>query len=136
MASDTRAPAQREKVALRPGFHLADWLRLHNVRTPAATIKKITKTELSAHASEFDCWTAYNGRVFDITSYIPYHPGGEQKLTKLAAGRDCTALFNKYHAWVNMDSILGKCFIGMLINDEVLIEEGDDGKEEEESKEA
>lgn len=33
----------------------------------------------------------------------------------LGAGKDCTALFNKYHAWVNIDSMLSKCFVGKLV---------------------
>ncbi len=30
------------------------------------------------------------------------------------AGRDCTELFQKYHAWVNADMLLKECLIGML----------------------
>jgi hypothetical protein len=30
-----------------------------------------------------------------------------------AAGKDCTALFNRYHAWVNLDGLAGvRCIIG------------------------
>lgn len=32
----------------------------------------------------------------------------------MGAGKDCTALFNKYHQWVNGDSMLAKCQIGVL----------------------
>lgn len=38
------------------------------------------------------------GRVYNITPYLRFHPGGVPLLMK-AAGRDGTALFNKYHAW-------------------------------------
>lgn len=33
---------------------------------------------------------------------------------KMAAGRDGTALFDKHHAWVNLDFIMEKCLIGPL----------------------
>lgn len=39
------------------------------------------------------------------------------------AGKDCTDLFNKYHRWVNMDSILGKCLVGTLVEEESTIPE-------------
>jgi cytochrome b involved in lipid metabolism len=68
--------------------------------------------------------------VYDITAYLPYHPGGQPKL-KLGAGKDCTALFTKYHAWVNADPILSKYCIGVLMNDEdVDLKEGDEDDEE------
>lgn len=63
-----------------------------------STVKKaevsgpITKTEVAKHASENDCWTIINGSVYDITSYIPRHPGGKNILS--ACGTDGTNLFN------------------------------------------
>lgn len=41
-------------------------------------------------------WAIYRGIAYDITSFIPRHPGGEW-LVNLAVGRDCTALFESYH---------------------------------------
>lgn len=52
-------------------------------------------------------------QVYNITPYINFHPGGEDWIMK-GAGRDSSALFNKYHAWVNADMLLEKCLIGLL----------------------
>lgn len=42
----------------------------------------------------------------------------------LGAGNDCTSLFNKYHAWVNIDAMVGKCCVGVLGDGgEALVEE-------------
>lgn len=48
--------------------------------------------------------------MYNITPYLQYHPGGADILLK-TAGKDCTALFNRYHAWVNLDGLAGvsKC---------------------------
>ena len=141
MASDTRPPVvngkAREKVALKPGFHLGDWMRLTSVATNLSgrkdgePLRKISLKELAEHKSEFDCWTAYEGNVYNITQYLPYHPGGKQKLM-LGAGKDCTELFNRYHRWVNI-SIISKCLVGKLIDEPEGIEEGDEEEEEESS---
>ena len=48
-----------------------------------------------------------------MTAYIPFHPGGV-KYIMMGAGRDATALFNKYHAWVNIDFMMAKCMVGLL----------------------
>lgn len=58
-------------------------------------------------------WMALNGRVYDITAYLPFHPGGSQILEK-ASGTDATALFRRYHPWVNAGALLEACCLGRL----------------------
>jgi fatty acid desaturase/predicted heme/steroid binding protein len=55
-----------------------------------------TWEELSVHNNKEDCWVAVDGKVYDVTSWIPKHPGGEDVLT-LTAGRDVTNMFESYH---------------------------------------
>lgn len=45
-------------------------------------------------------------QVYNLTPFLHYHPGGVPEIMK-GAGRDCTALFNKYHPWVNFDTLVG-----------------------------
>ena len=52
------------------------------------------------------------GKVYDVTSYIGSHPGGKKIMA--GAGKDGTALYQKFHPWVNADFIIGKLHIGML----------------------
>ena len=72
----------------------------------------ISRDELAKHHKHGDAWIALNGRVYDVTKYAAIHPGG--KKIALGYGKDATELYNKYHSWVNVDAIIGKCFIGML----------------------
>ena len=37
----------------------------------------ITATELAQHNKKTDCWIALYGRVFDVTTFGPKHPGGD-----------------------------------------------------------
>lgn len=73
----------------------------------------ITMEEVSQHNTEFDAWTVLDGRVYNMTPYLLYHPGGKAQLM-LGAGGDCTDLFNENHAWVNGHSMLEKCLLGYL----------------------
>jgi cytochrome b involved in lipid metabolism len=93
-----------------------------------APLRAISREELKQHNTQFDCWTALNGKVYNISQYIAYHPGGEAKLM-LGAGKDCTALFNKYHQWVNGDSMLAKCQIGVLSEQSDIIVEEEEEEE-------
>jgi cytochrome b involved in lipid metabolism len=78
-----------------------------------AAQRRYTLEEVRAHSSEADCWTVLDGRVYNMTHYVPFHPGGKPILMK-GAGRDCTALFRKYHPWVNAHFMLAKCLVGLL----------------------
>lgn len=71
-----------------------------------------TMEEVKQHRKADDCWTVYEGKVYDITSYIKSHPGGKKIMA--GAGKDCTKLFNEYHHWVNCEFIIGKLQIGVL----------------------
>ena len=64
-----------------------------------------------------DAWTVLGGKVYNITPYLPYHPGGELELMK-AAGRDGTKLFGEIHPWVNWEGMLESCLIGVAIGEE------------------
>ncbi|CAN0192901.1 unnamed protein product, partial [Discosporangium mesarthrocarpum] len=66
----------------------------------------ITKAEVKKHSSEHDCWTIFRGKVYNITPFLHYHPGGMETIMR-GGGKDCTALFEKYHRWVNADSLIG-----------------------------
>lgn len=46
---------------------------------------------------------------------MEYHPGGAEQLMR-GAGKDATSLFDEYHAWVNIEQLLAKCFVGPLRN--------------------
>ncbi len=73
----------------------------------------MSREELAQHASPEDAWGALHGRVYNLTPYLRFHPGGVAVLTK-AAGRDMTDLFNKYHPWVNAAALMERCLIGRL----------------------
>ncbi len=55
-----------------------------------------TSAQVALHASRTSCWTIVNGSVYDITSYIPKHPGGSEKVLRIC-GTDGTALFTGQH---------------------------------------
>lgn len=42
--------------------------------------KKITWEDLSKHNVASDCWLAVRGKVYDVTSWVPKHPGGEDTI--------------------------------------------------------
>ncbi|GMH78724.1 hypothetical protein TL16_g07915, partial [Triparma laevis f. inornata] len=61
--------------------------------------------------------TAVNGTVYDITNFLPSHPGGD--LIYLAAGRDSTVLWQTYHPSVLPNSPSSKRMTAILKNLEI-----------------
>lgn len=64
-----------------------------------------------------DAWTVLGGRVYNITPYLPFHPGGEPELLR-CAGRDGNKLFGEIHPWVNYENMLSACLIGIFVPEE------------------
>lgn len=87
---------KRRKVVLGPGCSALDWARL-KASIPSRGFRKIRPSELKLHNSKHDAWSAFNGKVYDMTPYLRFHPGGEDELMRVA-GRDGTRLFSEFSA--------------------------------------
>ncbi|XP_062131396.1 cytochrome b5 reductase 4 [Drosophila sulfurigaster albostrigata] len=107
----------RNKCALKPGYSLMSWVRLCNsgadLTGTGGRIEPVTREELAQHNRVDDAWVAIRGRVFNVTHYMDFHPGGVDELMR-GVGRDATKLFEEIHAWVNYPQLLNKCYIGQL----------------------
>lgn len=57
-----------------------------------SSLLRVTPSELKKHNKLEDAWTAIQGKVYNITPYLKFHPGGVEKLMCIA-GRDGTQLF-------------------------------------------
>jgi hypothetical protein len=61
------------------------------------TSKRIVSwEEIKKHDKPQDCWVVYDGIVYDVTEFIPNHPGGAA-LWWQGGGRDITILFEISH---------------------------------------
>ncbi|PIN08561.1 Flavohemoprotein b5+b5R [Handroanthus impetiginosus] len=119
LKTPVRKPVPRAKVPYEKGYSQMDWLKLTRTHPDLAGLegqsnrRLISMKEVKQHQSEGSMWTVLKGRVYNITPYMKFHPGGVEKLMK-AVGKDCTSLFNKNHAWVNEEFLLEKCLVGIF----------------------
>ncbi|KAJ5156112.1 hypothetical protein N7492_008915 [Penicillium capsulatum] len=131
LSSSTLAPTQvkkasaSRKVILEPGYSPLDWAaltsnpnnQLRGVGLPP--VLRVTPSMLKAQNGRKgrDAWTSYQGRVYNISPYLPYHPGGKGELLR-GAGKDSAQLFQEIHPWVNWDGILNECMVGILVSED------------------
>lgn len=111
----TRNQQKFKKVPLTAGHSALDWARISSGSTGPRTNRRVTKEELEQHRTESDIWIVLGKKVYDVTEYVSFHPGGVQALIEVA-GTDATELFMEYHPWVNYDSLLRKCFVGIYLD--------------------
>lgn len=87
---------------------------------PASTSEMMdsnyTLAEVEENRTPASCWTIINGSVYNITSYIPNHPGGPAEISQIC-GRDGSELFAKpaQHASGGAKDVLSQFEIGKLV---------------------
>ena len=57
---------------------------------------KVSVSELSKHKNENDCWIVYKNKVYDVTAFLPIHPGGVDKILQFC-GNSSTDFENAFH---------------------------------------
>ena len=113
------------KVVLEPGYSPLDWAalaanpknQLRGANMPPGYLR-VTPSMLKVQngRKNRDAWTSYQGKVYNIQPYVPYHPGGKGELLR-GAGKDSAKLFQEIHPWVNWDGILSECLVGILVSE-------------------
>lgn len=63
-----------------------------NLSNTDSQTKIYTLSDIASHSTANSCWMAVNGKVYDVTSFIPNHPGGSAIL--VGCGKDATYYFN------------------------------------------
>jgi len=76
-----------------------------------STQVNLTTSEVANHSSLSDCWMIVSGKVYNVTSYIPSHPGGSGTIAPYC-GKDATSAFSGHSQ--NANNILGSYYIGDL----------------------
>jgi cytochrome b involved in lipid metabolism len=111
-----------KQAMLEPGYSPLDWAALTSKpnnqlrgKDAPANLIKVTPSQLKIQNGRKgrDAWTSFQGKVYNITPYIPFHPGGKGEIMR-GAGKDCTTLFMETHPWVNID-MLRECLVGIMV---------------------
>jgi len=78
-----------------------------------SNVKEVSFEEVAQHNTPDDAWVVISGRVYNVTKFAKFHPGGSKLLLDFA-GQDATKDFNYFHAQRVMDKYGPKLYIGDL----------------------
>jgi cytochrome b involved in lipid metabolism len=83
-------------------------------QSASTTAQTYTMAEVAQHNSAQSCWSAINGKVYDLTAWISEHPGGPEHIIPLC-GTDGSAAFNAQHGGQGApEAALAQMYIGDL----------------------
>ena len=89
---------------------MADWMGMcRSAKKPAP--RTFAREEIEIHNKVNDIWIVISGKVYDVTLFMKYHPGGEGILMT-CAGKDATIMYNKYHSYVQAEAMMGPFCLG------------------------
>ncbi|KAF1951676.1 hypothetical protein CC80DRAFT_191398 [Byssothecium circinans] len=119
LAPTLKTPNARNKVLLSPGHSPLDWANLQRSGKNLSGVPSLIRVTPSMLKEKNGrkgkpAWSSYQGKVYNISPYLPFHPGGEGELRR-AAGKDGGKLFMEVHPWVNWDNMLGECLVGIMV---------------------
>ncbi|KAK9331550.1 FMN-dependent dehydrogenase-domain-containing protein [Lipomyces starkeyi] len=65
----------------------------------------LTGAEIGKHNTKESCWVIVHGKAYDVTEFLPEHPGGQKIILKYA-GKDATKEFDPIHPSDTLDKYL------------------------------
>ncbi|MCJ1481362.1 hypothetical protein MMC06_001519 [Schaereria dolodes] len=130
-SSSTLSPSSRpsRKVLLAPGHSPLDWA--HLIKNPPSRtylrgasvpqhLIRVTPSQVQYHNGRkgMDAWGVWQGKVYNLTPYLDFHPGGVGELMR-GAGKivEAEKLFREVHPWINWEGMLGECMVGILVGE-------------------
>ncbi|KAI0876251.1 FMN-dependent dehydrogenase-domain-containing protein [Hypoxylon argillaceum] len=67
----------------------------------------LSGVEVAKHDNKESCWVVIHGKAYDVTEFLPEHPGGMKIILKYA-GKDATEEFEPIHPPDTLDKYLDK----------------------------
>lgn len=67
----------------------------------------LTGVEIAKHNSTESCWVIVHGKAYDLTDFLPEHPGGSKIILKYA-GKDATEQYEPIHPPDTLDKYLAQ----------------------------
>ncbi|KAK7208162.1 putative mitochondrial cytochrome b2 [Myxozyma melibiosi] len=65
----------------------------------------LSGADIAKHNSKDSCWVVVHGKAYDVTEFLPEHPGGQKIILKYA-GKDATKEFDPIHPSDTLDKYL------------------------------
>ncbi|MCJ1370956.1 Cytochrome b2, mitochondrial precursor [Loxospora ochrophaea] len=97
--------------------------------------QKLHGDEVGKHNNREDCWVIIHGKAYDVTEFMPEHPGGPEIILKFA-GKDATETYEPIHPPDTLDKYLHRSkHLGEVDMSTVEQEQGEEDPDEQDRQE-
>ena len=79
----------------------------HDTPNKQSKSEQWSGTDVAKHSSADDCWVIIHGRAYDVTEFMPEHPGGPKIIMKFA-GKDATETYDPIHPPDTLEKYLAR----------------------------
>ncbi|EEP77457.1 hypothetical protein UREG_02306 [Uncinocarpus reesii 1704] len=110
------APGLNQELAKADGLKQSAEVQIESIKHEvSAPQKQFTREEIEKHNTEGDCWIVINGKVYDASSVLSWHPGGKGPIMGHAGKvhADTTEEFESIHDDY-AEQKLSECVIGVV----------------------
>ncbi|CAE8604784.1 unnamed protein product, partial [Polarella glacialis] len=90
------------------------------LRGPEAGTSGVTLQDLRQHVSAESCWICVGGMAYDVTGFLQEHPGGADRLLRVAGG-DASRAFEAVGHSQAASELLAKMVIGPVVGAEAQV---------------
>lgn len=80
----------------------------------AAPSRTISKAEVARHSTASDCWVYIGRSVYNMTAYLPRHPGGADEISPYCGGNARAAFADEHAGDANAQRGMAAWKIGRL----------------------
>lgn len=70
--------------------------------------------EIADHDEAGDCWVMIDGGVYDVTGWIPQHPGGVARIEPLCGGEATSEFLGEHSASPTAQETLARYQVGVV----------------------
>jgi cytochrome b involved in lipid metabolism len=84
------------KIAPPTDYQTASGITGNSAGQSQGADQSYSMAQVAEHNTPNDCWSAVNGGVYDLTTWVDRHPGGPDQIIGLC-GTDGSDKFNKKH---------------------------------------
>jgi cytochrome b involved in lipid metabolism len=79
--------------------------------SPTGTMT-LSNAEFRSHNSKSDCWSIVSGNVYNLTSYVSSHPGGQSVIANICGKDGSSAFTNQHNSQSKPNNVLSGFLLG------------------------
>ncbi len=96
---------------------LITWIVVSATATPPMPImtgESYTLSQIATHSTRQSCWSAVRGNVYDLTTWISKHPGGDPAILSMCGKDGTDAFVSQHQGQKNPEAVIVMFQIGVL----------------------